>query len=693
MGKEAALALVNNAALLISLAVIYSALYIRFKKEKLLLQKIISGLLLGVIALAVMMNSWELSPGVVFDTRSVVLSLTGLYFGFIPSIITVIMTSAIRILMGGSGAAVGVSVIICSATTGLLWRYRRRKVLHQMTLVELYLFGIVVHLIMLFCMFFLPDDPRKAFFSITAVPVMLVYPIATALTGWAMSNKEAQLKGEEAAHELALARKRLAAIVEASPVPIISLDMGYNVTEWNQAAEKVFGWKRSEVIGKPLPIVPEEDIKTHKDLTEKTLSGDYQKGTLLIRERKDGSKVVVRLHNATIFNEEGKPEGILGILEDVTIQQEAERALKESEMRFRELYTNMNIGVAIYKVGENDEVVFLDMNPAGCRITEVSRDEIVGRRVEEVFPGIMEIGLYDIIIQVYKSGLSQRFPLKKYKDNRIAFWTDNYVYRHGKDEIVVIFEDVTQREKTLEELERRVKERTAELETANKELESFVYSVSHDLRAPLRAIKGFAQIISERYSGALPPEAGRYFNYIISAGENMSALIQNLLDYSRLGRAALNIERVSLAQAVDKALDTLASKVKEERGKVTVEGTLHFVEADAALLNRILVNLIENALTYHVPERPPEINISSMREDGYVFLTVKDNGIGIDRKFYKKIFEIFQRLHSAEDYPGTGIGLAIVRKCVDLMGGEIFLESTPGEGSAFSIKLKEALNK
>ncbi|HPX22354.1 MAG TPA: PAS domain S-box protein [Mesotoga sp.] len=692
MGREAALALVNNAALLISLTVIYSALYIRFKKEKLLLQKIISGLLLGVIAMAVMVDSWELSPGVVFDTRSVVLGLTGLYFGFIPSIITVIMTSILRILMGGSGAAVGVSVIICSATTGLLWRYRRRRALHQMTLVELYLFGIVVHIFMMIGMLFLPADPRNAFFSVAAVPVMLVYPIATALTGWAMSSKEAQLRGEEAVHELSLARKRLAAIVEASPVPIISLDMEYNVTEWNQAAEKVFGWKRSEVIGRPLPIVPEEDVQNHRDLTEKTRSGDYQRGTLLLRKRKDGSKVVVRLHNATIFNEEGQPEGILGILEDVTRQQEAERALKESETRFRELYTNMNTGVAIYKIGENDEAVFLDMNPAGCRITGVSRDEIVGRRVEEIFPGVIEMGLYDIIIQVFKSGLSQRHPLKKYKDNRIAFWTDNYVYRHGKDEIVVIFEDITQREKTLEELERRVKKRTAELEAVNKELESFAYSVSHDLRAPLRAIKGFAQIISERYAGALPSEAGRYFDYIVKAGENMSILIQDLLDYSRLGRVALKIEAVSLAHAVDKALDTLCSKIDEERGKITVEGTLHFVEADITLLNRVLANLIENALTYHAPERPPEINISSRREDGYVFLTIKDNGIGIDRKFHNKIFEIFQRLHSADDYQGTGIGLAIVRKCVDLMGGEISLESMPGEGSVFSVKLKEALN-
>jgi len=154
----------------------------------------------------------------------------------------------------------------------------------------------------------------------------------------------------------------------------------------------------------------------------------------------------------------------------------------------------------------------------------------------------------------------------------------------------------------------------------------------------------------------------------------------------------LKIEAVSLVHAVDKALDTLCSKIDEERGKITVEGTLHFVEADITLLNRVLANLIENALTYHAPERPPEINISSRREDGYVFLTIKDNGIGIDRKFHNKIFEIFQRLHSADDYPGTGIGLAIVRKCVDLMGGEISLESTPGEGSVFSVKLKEALN-
>jgi len=161
--------------------------------------------------------------------------------------------------------------------------------------------------------------------------------------------------------------------------------------------------------------------------------------------------------------------------------------------------------VAIYRViNEGDDVVFLDMNPSGCRITGVNREEILGRSVKAIFPSVVELGLYQRLIEVWKTSRPMHHPVRRYKDERIDFWADNYIYPDRSHEVVAIFEDVTQRELMLEELERRVKNRTEELEAANKELESFAYSVSHDLRAPLRAINGFSKIISDRYMSSLP---------------------------------------------------------------------------------------------------------------------------------------------------------------------------------------------
>ncbi len=687
--RTALIALVNNASLLIALAVVYNAFYVRLKSGRLSLQNLISGLLLGVIAMAVMLNSWTLQPGVVFDTRTVVLGLTGLYFGAIPSLIAVAMTSILRFSMGGDGVYMGIATIISSTGIGLLWRYRRRRVLHDLSLGELYVFGLVVHLAMLACSVLLPSDSIGAFFSFTALPVMIIYPVASMLAGWAMSSQEARRKAEETAKELAATREELGLIFDAAPVAIISLDLDFKVTEWNMAAEKIFGWARSEVIGKPLPFVPASERESHRNLTLAALSGESLRGQMLARVRRDGTEVKVRLHNAPIVNGEGKVEGVLGILEDVTEQYRAEAALKESETRFRELYMNMTSGVAIYEIDKENEVpIFSDMNPAGCGITGVNVESIKGRDVKEVFPGVVEMGLYDKIIEVWKTGKPQHHPAKLYRDNELVFWAENYVYRHGSDEIVAVFDDITQKRRTLEELERRVTERTEELEAANRELEAFAYSVSHDLRAPLRAIKSFTQIISDRYSQSLPDDAKRFFGFILKAGDDMSQLIQGLLDYSRLGRTALNMERVSLAETVDETLEVMAMKIKGENAVVRVGKPLPEVIADRSLLNRILINLLDNAIIYHKPYQAPEINISAEQESGDVILSITDNGMGIDQKFRDRVFEIFQRLHSSEEISGTGLGLALVKKCVELIGGEITLESEPGKGSTFSVKLR-----
>lgn len=237
------------------------------------------------------------------------------------------------------------------------------------------------------------------------------------------------------------------------------------------------------------------------------------------------------------------------------------------------------------------------------------------------------------------------------------------------------------------ELESRVRERTARLETANQDLESFSYSVSHDLRAPLRAISGFAQIVSRRHRSDMNDEGQHYVDNIVQASERMGHLIDDLLTYSRLGRQAVEVATVPLGEVLDSVVGDLDDRIKESGAAVTVPEDLPEVCGERTLLARIFTNLIDNALTYHRPDASPEVDIGWATEDGCVRVWVKDNGIGIPAEYQDKVFNIFQRLHGEDEYPGTGIGLANVKKCAEMMSGSVSLESEPGAGSTFTLTL------
>lgn len=236
-------------------------------------------------------------------------------------------------------------------------------------------------------------------------------------------------------------------------------------------------------------------------------------------------------------------------------------------------------------------------------------------------------------------------------------------------------------------LEQRVAERTAQLQTSNHELEAFSFSVSHDLRAPLRAISGFAEILAHRHRDNLNPEGQHYLDNVILASQRMSRLIDDLLAYSRLGRRALHIQPVALAGLIQELIGERAERIRMTGATLKIPSDLPEVSGDSTLLRQIFGNLLDNALLYHRPDLPPQIAIAWDQDQARITVRVSDQGIGIPAEYHQKIFEMFQRLHSEEDYPGTGIGLALVRKAVALLNGRIAVESAEQQGSIFSITL------
>jgi signal transduction histidine kinase len=239
------------------------------------------------------------------------------------------------------------------------------------------------------------------------------------------------------------------------------------------------------------------------------------------------------------------------------------------------------------------------------------------------------------------------------------------------------------------ELEERVAERTAKQEETFRSLEGVLYHVAHDLRAPLRAMDGFAQILFDSHT-QLDPVGRDYAARIIAAASRMDQLIQDLLAYGRLTHMELRCRKIDLDVEVARVLAELGVEIKARRAEIEVRRPLNHVWANPAVLDQILVNLLSNALKFVDLNVPPRIVLGVSRQAGRVRLWVKDNGIGIDEAYRNQIFHVFGRLHSADEFPGTGIGLAIVRKGAERMGGTAGVDSKPGRGSCFWVELPKS---
>ena len=233
-------------------------------------------------------------------------------------------------------------------------------------------------------------------------------------------------------------------------------------------------------------------------------------------------------------------------------------------------------------------------------------------------------------------------------------------------------------------------QRRLELQSANQELEAFAYTVSHDLRAPLRAIQGMGRALTEDFGPKLEPEAEQYLERIVGASKRMDALVRDLLEYSRVSRSAFDLHPIELKAVVQEARAAIAADVEQSGAVIEAEGPMPRVIANHLLLRQVLVNLLGNAIKFVRPGTKPLVRVEVQTTGRMVRVSVKDNGIGIAPVYQPKIFRIFERLHSVEEYPGTGIGLAIVQRAMMQMRGEVGLTSAAGGGSCFWIELPHA---
>ena len=302
--------------------------------------------------------------------------------------------------------------------------------------------------------------------------------------------------------------------------------------------------------------------------------------------------------------------------------------------------------------------------------------------------------------QVAKEGGSSFYDFQaKLPDGNFTYFSGSVrAERDGSGKTVKLFgtvQDIAERKKAEKEirklnesLEEKVAERTVQLEEANKDLEAFTYSVSHDLRAPLRAINGFSSILIEDYGSMLDDEGRRICSVISKSARNMGELIDDLLSFSHLGRASLNIGSVDMALLARSVFMEIASAAERDLIDFCVED-LPAAETDPVLIKQVWANLLSNAIKFSAKKAKPEIRVQAFVKNGEIVYSVRDNGAGFDMKYADKLFGVFQRLHSASEFEGTGVGLAIVKRIVNLHGGIVWAESEPERGAVFYFSLKK----
>jgi PAS domain S-box-containing protein len=545
---------------------------------------------------------------------------------------------------------------------------------------------------------------------------LLISFVCGALTRSRGETRASRAALAERETELVRSEDRFRLLVEGvQDYAIFMLDPDGRVASWNEGARRVNGYEPAEIIGRHFSTfyTPEDlaDGKPARELEVARRDGKYEEEGW--RVRKDGSRFWASVLITTLYDRTGGAgggalTGFAKVTRDVTERRAAALALERSVASLRESEARARgvLEAAVDAVITIDEAgVIESANPATERLFGYAGSELVGRNVSLLMPD-PDRGAHDGYLRNYLATGRRKIighgrEVVALRKDGTTFPVDlavSEVRLGGRRVFTGIVRDITARKaaedevrRLAETLEKRVEERTAQLAEANGQLEAFAYTISHDLRAPLRAMQGFAQALQEDYADRLDDVGRDYARRVVSASADMDQLIRDLLEYSRLQRREVPVETVSLESVVRHVLATGDGHAKERGTDVSAEAAGCEVLANRAVLGQIVSNLLDNAAKFVPAGVRPRVRLWCERRSGaFVRVWVEDNGIGIAPEHQRRIFNVFERLHGSEAYPGTGIGLAIVRKGAERMGGRYGVESDVGRGSRFWVELPEA---
>jgi PAS domain S-box-containing protein len=563
MDTSMLLPIINNAALLLATGILFNFFYFEINLN-MRLKSIATGVIIGIIGITLMLNPWELYPGLFYDTRSILLSIAGLFFGFIPAIIGAFIASSYRLYLGGIGAVTGITVIWCSVILGLLWRQFHERLLKIFGNFDLYVFGILVHIVMLMCMLLLPWPYAFEVIKNISIPVMLVYPIGTVLLGSLLNNQLSYKKTQETLKENEVLLRNF---IDNVPVGMFRISSEGKVIQVNSEMVHILGLKTSE-----------EAI-------------DYLE----------------------------------------------------------------NIGEKIF-------------------VNSVYREEIITR--------------------IQREGFIENFECEFLRRDGVHSWLlinirKNYINDTNHFELYGFALDINERKKA----EKELLNAKLEAESANRAKSQFLANMSHELRTPLNAIIGFSDILCNKMFGEITEKQLKYANNIKESGMHLLDLINDILDLSKIeaGKMELQCENFSLKALFDEINILVSPMASKKNVSIRIENQIDSdtIFADKTKLMQIMLNLLGNAIKFS--QDYGNIVIIAEKSNDEIRISVSDSGIGIPESRLVDIFDPFVQVDSSNKrkYGGTGLGLTLVKRYVEMHKGNIWVKSEEGKGSTFTFTIKD----
>jgi len=802
MEESIIIGLLQNIALLLTFSMLYDYFWSRNENRKKLLFKIGSGIVMGAMGIVLILTPWHFVPGIIFDTRSIMLSVSGLFFGIVPTITAMIITGLYRLFLGGGGEWMGIAVVITSGSIGLLWRYYRPFWRMKNSLWELAGLGLVVNIVMLSCTMLLPAELKWKTLENIALQILLIYPGTTVLLGALMLNQSENWENRKA---LKFSEKRYRTIIEQATDSLFIADLEGKILDVNQQACINLGYTREELLTLKINDI---DVQFDEDAIKETFQKLAVSASITSESehRKKNGKIFPVDIKISIINLDGI-QRLIGIVRNITERKHAEQVLSRERMLLRTLIDNLPVtiyvkdaecrkiiankadldiigakseldvigktdldtfnneigqrgfdddkivietGVAVLNREEDfcdpngaqrwlltSKIPFTDkngkilglvgigrditaqkqdqekilklskgieqnpssieitdingfieyVNPKLCESTGYSADEIIGQHARILKSNLMSEKTYSDLWKTIGSGNVWKKELINKKKDGTLFWELVTLTSIKNDKglitnYIAIKEDINVRKKMEGELI-QAKEKAEESDRLKS---AFLANMSHEIRTPLNSIIGFSELLSD--PDFETDQKAEFIKIIVEHGNNLLGMISDIMDFSMLEVNQLTIRKefISTKLLLNELLNDFRKKANQKGIELRLDNSSEtadvIIENDLYRIKQIFNNLIGNALKF---TEEGTIQFGYKIESGWIEFHVKDTGIGIAPEYHQAIFERFRQVDTTKTrkYGGNGLGLAISKNLVELLGGTIWVESEQNKYSEF----------